>query len=281
MLFSNKDISDYYNQTLNHYTMWWKLSDALAVHYGIWLPGTKTFTDALRNTNREMARIAGISSEHHVLDAGCGVGGAAFYLASQFGCKVTGITLSQKQLDFAKKTQQSSDEKDLISFDLQDFTKTTFPASTFDFVWACESSCYANPKTQFIDEVFRVLKPGGKLILSDYFLTEEGIKDKQAYIRKWGETWAINNFNTENNFVDELEKKNFRILKNLDFSNEITPSAKRMYLAYLFGLIPSNLYNLTHNTSRFAKTHYLSGKFQYLALRQKLWTYRIIHAQKN
>ena len=236
--FSNKETTDYYNQTLNHYTLWWKLSGAMALHFGFWLPGTKTFVEALRNTNREMAWIAEICPDHLVLDAGCGVGGAAFYLAKNFGCNVTGITLSQKHLDYAEKSRQSSNEKDLIVFDLQDFTKTTFRDNTFDFVWACESLCHADLKTQFIDEVFRVLKPSGKLILSDYFLSEKGIEDKNRYIRNWGESWAISSFITETNFLNEIVRCNFRILQNLDFMKEILPSSKRMYLAYLFGIIP-------------------------------------------
>jgi cyclopropane fatty-acyl-phospholipid synthase-like methyltransferase len=280
MPFSNKDITDYYNQTLNHYTMWWKLSSALSVHYGMWFKGTKSFVEALKNTNREMCRIAGITSEHAVLDAGCGVGGAAFFLAEQIGCHVTGITLSQKQLGFAEKIMAQSSFKQRVLFDLQDFTKTSFPENSFDIVWACESSCYANPKMKLIEEVFRVLKPGGKFILCDYFLTEEGKVDSKEYIRKWGETWAISQFNTDENFITALAKNKFNILQNIDYTKAVFPTSKRMYLSYLLGFIPSNLYNISHKTSRFAKTHYLSGKYQYLALKQNLWTYRMILAQK-
>jgi tocopherol O-methyltransferase len=281
MLFSNKDITDYYNQTLNHYTIWWKLSSAFSVHYGMWFKGTKSFVEALINTNKEMARIAEINSEHTLLDAGCGVGGAAFFLTEQIGCSVSGITLSQKQLDFAEHAKANSPSKHLISFDLQDFTNTSFQDNSFDIVWACESSCYANPKSKLIEEVFRILKPGGKFILCDYFLTAEGKTDRKEYIRKWGETWAISQFNTQDNFINVLEKSNFQILQNIDYTKEIFPTSKRMYLSYLLGFIPSNLYNLTHNTSRFAKTHYLSGKYQFLALKQNLWTYRMILAQKE
>ena len=60
MGFTTKDISDYYNQAMNHYQYWLKLSESLSVYYGIWLAGTKTFILALSNTNSEMARIAEI-----------------------------------------------------------------------------------------------------------------------------------------------------------------------------------------------------------------------------
>ena len=78
-MFSKEEIADYYNQTLDHYKIWWNLSETQSVHYGIWHPDTPNFNEALRNTNREMATLAGIKPGQHVLDAGCGVGGSSLF----------------------------------------------------------------------------------------------------------------------------------------------------------------------------------------------------------
>lgn len=280
-MFQAQDISDYYNQTLNHYTRWWKLDQSLAVHYGLWDKHTKSFQEALANTNITMAKVADIKPGAHVLDAGCGVGGAAFFLAEKFNCKVTGITLGDSQLAFAQERLKSFSKKELVRFDKQDFTKTNFEAHSFDVIWGCESLCYANDKKVFIKEALRLLKPGGKIIMADYFLTEDGKKDKDSYIRKWGDTWAITAFNTPDNFIKALENNGFNIDQNIDYTPNVFPSSKRMYQASLLGALPSILYNLTHNTSRFAKTHYLSGIYQYKALKKKLWTYHIVSAIKQ
>ena len=280
-MFNTKDIADYYNQTLPHYSIWWKLSEVQSLHYGIWESDTKSFKEALINTNITLAELAGVEQQHRLLDVGCGVGGAAFYLAEKFGCKVTGITLSDKQLSFANELRNQSNVKDLVVFEKQDFTATSFPDNTFDIVWACESICHASPKVDFIKELYRILKPGGKFIMADYLLTTDGLIDTDAYMKHWGDYWAITEFNSKENMLNELERNHFTIEKNIDITDKITPSAKKMYLAYLLGSIPSMLYNLTHNTSRFAKTHYLSGKYQYKALKKKLWTYNIILAVKK
>lgn len=279
-MFDTQDIADYYNQTLNHYTRWWKLDQSLSVHYGLWDTHIKSFQEALENTNITMAKVGNIQPNAHVLDAGSGVGGAAFFLAKNFNCKVTGITLGDKQLAYSRAHVQNSSLKHLVHFDKQDFTQTNFETGSFDVIWGCESLCYAHKKEAFITEAFRLLKPGGTLIMADYFLTEEGEKDAESYIRKWGDTWAITSFNTPDNFIQALAHNGFKIAQDIDYTAHIYPSAKRMYYAGLLGAIPSILYNLTHRTSRFAKTHYLSGIYQYKALKKNLWTYRIVAATK-
>jgi cyclopropane fatty-acyl-phospholipid synthase-like methyltransferase len=280
-VFTKEEIADYYNQTLDHYKIWWNLSETQSVHYGIWHPDTPNFNEALWNTNREMAALADIKPGQHVLDAGCGVGGSSLFLAQQFNCQVKGITLSTKQSAIALQEIAKLKLEGQIDISIQDYTQTNFADESFDVVWACESSCYAKPKTSFLQEAFRLLKPGGTLVVADYFLTESGIQDKNQFIRNWGDTWAIEEFNTAENFIEPLDKLGFRLSNKVDFTQHITPSSRRMYRSFLIGAIPSILYNATHHTSRFAKRHYLSGKFQYQALKQKQWDYFILVAIKK
>ena len=281
MKYSNNDISDYYSQTFTHYKTWWKLSQTLAVHYGIWDENTRNFSEALINTNRKISEFGEIEATSKVLDAGCGVGGTSFFVAEKFGCQIHGITLSQKQLEMANQHREGSPVKDLTKFSLMDYTKTDFEDETFDVILCCESVCHANPKESFLKEAYRVLKPEGRLVVCDYFLTEEGVKDPQSYIKKWGDCWAISQLNVKGDFEEMIENHGFSIQKNEDYTRNIFPSSKKMYQAYLLGAIPSMLYNATHKTSRFARTHYLSGKYQYLALKRKQWEYRIIEAVKR
>ena len=280
-MFTTNDVSDYYDQTINHYKNWWKLTEVLAIHSGLWFDDTKSFSEALKNVNKKMAEVAGIKGNHYVLDAGCGVGGAAFYLANNFGCKVNGITLSKKQLIIANNELQKSNLKDLVKFEIQDYTKSNFENNSFDVVWACESVCHANPKNAFIKEAFRVLKPGGKLILCDYFLTKDGEIDEKSLIKNWGNKWAVNDFMALSTFSSALVENGFEVIENLNITKNIYRSAKRLFYAYVFGMIPNILYNLTHNASRFSKTHYQSGYYQYQALKNGLWEYRIFLAKKH
>ena len=64
MMYSNRDIADYYNQTQNHYQKWWKLEQTLAVHYGIWDKGAKIFAQALANTRQTEKRTINLDTSN-------------------------------------------------------------------------------------------------------------------------------------------------------------------------------------------------------------------------
>lgn len=280
-LFTTNDIAEYYNTTQIHYEKWWNLKDGMSLHYGIWEPGVKNFTEAVHNTNRVLMELADIKSTDKVLDAGCGVGGAAVFITKNKKAKVTGITLSEKQVAYAKHTAKERNLETFINFDLQDYTKTNFKEDQFDVVWACESVSSARDKSLFIAEAFRVLKKGGRLIMSDCFLGTDDQKDPESFVKKWGATWGVSSLVTAKWFANELTLKGFTNVKTKDYSKQITKSAKRMYYAYLAGTLPSITYNLLHpNVSRFAKDHYKCGLYQWKAFKKNLWTYHVICAIK-
>ena len=274
-MFSQQDIADYYNQTMHHYRVWWKMDELLSVHYGIWDSKTKNFAEALQNTNKTMAALCGIKTGQKVLDAGCGVGGAAFYLARTLNCEVIGISLSEKQIALAQSRAQQYGLQQSCNFSIGNYLQTGFSDQQFDLIWACESLCYANDYSVFLKEAHRLLRPGGKIVLSDYFLTKKGLSDPYGYLKKWGETWAISKFNHAETFQHSVENNGFKTIESKDFTEKIRKSAKRLYKSYLIGAVPAILYNRTHRPARFAKTHYLSGKYQYLALKKEQWRYEI------
>lgn len=280
-MFDSKDVAEYYNTTQNHYEIWWDLDKGLSLHYGIWEDGIKSFTESVINTNRTLFNIAQISPSDKVLDAGCGVGGAAAYINGEVGAEVIGITLSEVQVDYASKMAARRGINDKVSFRQMDYTKTDFEDESFDVVWACESVSSAPDQTKFIEEAYRVLKPGGTLIMSDCFLTSEDQNDPQDYVKKWGHTWGVSGLVTADFFADHVKKTGFSKVDQLDYTEAVRKSAKRMYLAGLAAKLPSELYNITHpKVSRFAKTHYKSGIYQYKAYKKGLWKYVVIHATK-
>ena len=279
-MFSPEEVAEYYNTTQNHYQRWWILGKRLSLHYGIRDRNAKTFSESLVNTNRIMMEIAGITQSDRVLDAGCGVGGAAIFLNTMKNAEVTGISLSEKQIEFAKEQVTKYYPGANVRFEVMDFTNTSFPDNSFDVVWACESACQAD-KQAFIKECYRLLRKGGRLIMADFFLTEDNQEDMNSWIRKWCDTWAVSELVSDRVFIQRLSSGGFSDIRSSDYTRNIEQSARRMYIASFLGALFSCCYNLFHpGVSRFAKNHYKSGYFQYKALKEGLWCYKIIVAVK-
>ncbi len=278
---NNQNIAQYYDQTLNHYQNWWRLNNNLAVHYGIWDKNTKGFQDALSNTNKILMEIANIKEGERILDAGCGVGGSAFYLARNRNASVKGITLSEKQLAYAEKKCKELKLESQVSFSIQDYTNTSFDNDSFDVIWAIESITSATDKQAFATEALRLLKPGGRLIIADYFKSNDNQVDNHSLLEKWRKLWSMAPFLTINNYQKIFTENGFQRVLNKDFTNQITPTAKRMYWSFLLGGPLAIAYNIFNKPSQYAKHHYKSGLYQYKSLQQKLWSYNVILFEKQ
>lgn len=128
-----------------------------------------------------------------VLDVGCGIGGTSRYLASKHGCTVTGVTISGKQVEMARKlTLEASGQPDttisttrasklgdgsvqFIELDAEkmgDFFTSPPNKVEFDCVWISEAMSHLPNKELFFQNAFKLLKPGGKLVVADWFKSE-------------------------------------------------------------------------------------------------------------
>jgi len=279
--FSNREIEQYYDLSKTHYEKFWGLRRSRSLHYGYWDAGTKNFHKALLNINRILSEKAAIKKDDRVLDAGCGIGGSSLWLAKNVGCRVTGISLSAKQVASANEAAAHDSLQSLTLFEQKDFTATGYPDESFDVVWAIESVCHAADKSAFIKEAYRILKKGGRLILADFF-KQPGLTGKDALlITDWANGWAIDDFETLQNFTGQLNAAGFKDVKNEDATAHIIPSAKRLYRAYFPGVIGGFIYRLfNRNATVFGKKNIDTAYLQYKALKKGLWTYNIILANK-
>lgn len=281
-MYNTEDIANYYNTTQIHYEQWWDLNNSFSLHYGIWDENTRNFKEALANTNKILIALTELDSSSRVLDAGCGVGGSAVFIHEQSGAKVTGITLSQKQLNSANKLVKERGLNDHVDFKLMDYSQSTFPDETFDVIWACESICHSPEPIKFINEAHRLLKRGGKLIICDFFKTSEDQLDPNDWLKKWCDTWAVSQLKTSIDFKNKLSESGFSKTNVLDYTTEIGKSARRMYYASLLAVLPSEIYKIINpRVSKFARNHYKCGLYQYKALKANLWRYQIIVTIKD
>lgn len=243
MSISNKDVARYYDRHQIIYTLFWSRT---ALHYGFWYEGTKSLAEAILNTNRFVVDAVTINSKDTVLDAGCGVGGTSIYVAETTGARVEGITLSDVQLKIAGRRASKSPAVSMLNFSKQDFIKTNFRENTFSKVFGIESICYAHRKIDFLNEAYRIMKPGGKIAVVDLFLTKEDMdaQEIKVYMKTIG-GWVVPNVATKEGFWKSLEYAGFKDVTFHNMPEHIKKSTKKLYyrnlLFYPLACIKSKL----------------------------------------
>ena len=144
--------------------------------YSLWLDDTMTYSSALFNTGQESlekAQIAkyasmvdqmGVKPGDHVLEIGCGWGGFAEYAAKERGLKVTGLTISKEQLDYANKRIKNKGLSDKVNLKLQDYRDET---GVYDGVASIEMFEAVGEKywPVYFDKIKQCLKPGKQATL--------------------------------------------------------------------------------------------------------------------
>lgn len=277
----DRDIVHYYEESYWDYRTVWMDGKNLALHYGFWEPGIRTHSQSLCNMNRVLADLAAIRPREAVLDAGCGIGGSALWLAENRGVTVTGISLSPAQVEQARRHARRRRAADRVRFEVADFCHTPFADGSFDVVWGIESVCHALDKYAFVKEAFRLLKPGGRLVCSDgYAMRREYTDSEWRAIRTCLDGWQIPNLATLDEFAKYLENAGFGSVRFRDVTVHILPSSQRLY----------RIARLTHPLQRVMvalglRTVAQSGNFytalnQYRIFRDGLACYGIFYAVK-
>jgi ubiquinone/menaquinone biosynthesis C-methylase UbiE len=135
------------------------------------LLGDSFHPGGLRLTARLGERLE-LGSGMRVLDVACGKGESAIFLAQRFGCEVVGIDFGEENVREAEARAVSAGVAHLTAFHQGDAERMEFPGASFDTV-ICESAfCTFPEKAVAAGEFARVLRPGGRVGLSD--LTRTG-----------------------------------------------------------------------------------------------------------
>lgn len=252
-----------------------------SLHCGIWEEDTKNITEAYINTNRVVCESIEISKEDIVLDAGCGIGGTVLFIAEKYKAHTTGITISGKQLESANKYKDNSPAKKLVTFLNRDFTDTKFANSIFSKIVAIESICHAINKEKFLEEAYRILKPGGRIAVLDAYLIKTTLNrnDKTIY-QKFLEGFALDNLASKKGFEQGMIKSGFKNVRFVSYANKVRKSTERYYtqgkILYPIMYVLAKL----HIVPQSAPKHVVSAGYTKLLLQQGIVDYGIFTAEK-
>ena len=234
---SQELVDEYYCRCISIYL------DFIGIHWhtGYYLDDGKEVSPA--DQDRMIQCIADsieLGEQDRVLDVGCGIGGTACYLAREYGCEVNGLTPVVAQQKTAFQIIERFGVKNLVSIDLGHASLLPYPDNSFDVVLFFESPCHFPDRQVFFNEVFRVLKPNGRLAGEDWLTTN---LINETHIEKWIKpicrTWAIPMLGDGATYLAQLGQAGFVNNLYVDMQSEmlltkgfsVTPKQHRELLA--------------------------------------------------
>ena len=156
----------------------------------------------------ELAKLAGITADMSVLDVGSGVGGPARFLAATYGCRVTGVDLSEPFVDAARYLAERTGQSGQVSFQAASALELPFDDGSFDVVLLQHVAMNISDRARLYREIRRVLKSGGRFATFDVVL----MSGEPHYPVPWARTPATSFVLTPAATRQAIEPAGFRTL---------------------------------------------------------------------
>jgi arsenite methyltransferase len=134
----------------------------------------------------ELLALCHIKNAQEVLDVGCAIGVGPAYMAKTYGCRVVGVDISERMIEWSRQRAKQEGVEDRVELRIADVLDLPFEADRFDVV-ICESVlAFIEDEPRAIRQCVRVAKPSGYVGLNEAVWIEEPPPEKAAQALEWG-----------------------------------------------------------------------------------------------
>jgi tocopherol O-methyltransferase len=210
-----ESIRDHYDSMAQVYRLFW----GEHLHHGLFIRGDEGPRQAQEQMLEFCVCLLALAPGAAVLDVGCGYGSTAVYLARDFGAHVTGITISRKQAEFAKKLARRNGVCDRVEFVVADAERSVFRESHYDIIWTMEASEHFQNRREYFRKAAKALRAQGKLLVAAWTSARpDGILAALA------EAAICQQFASPAKYVEELEAAGLQMKVVQDLTQEVIPT---------------------------------------------------------
>ncbi|GAB3463617.1 methyltransferase domain-containing protein [Actinophytocola sediminis] len=182
---------------------------------------------AARRLNDLLIDKLGVTEGHRVLDVGSGLGEPAFQLARTTGAQVLGVTVAQPQVDEANRRAAALGLADTVSFVNADGLALPDADGSFDAAWAIESFIHMD-RAGALKEIARVLRPGGRVVVTDLVQPDLPVTDTDETRSEMQESMALTAFPTVAEYRRLIEDSGLVVTEILDITRQTKRTHARM-----------------------------------------------------
>lgn len=272
-------VNKYYATAQKYYEAMW---DRTGLHYGLWTKGVNNRIEAIAKENEVLADLARVKTGDLVLDAGCGVGGSGIWLARHRGAKTVELNISNPQLVKAQHLAGQNSVHDALTFTEADYHRVPFASDSFDIFWSLESIEHSDDVNAVIAEAYRILKPGGRAIVTGTFKGDKERTDEQTRQLNVGfsAAGAFTDFRSAAEVADIMRVSGFSSVTNLDVTPLVMESAGQMRTMCQLGLPGARLGHRLGLVSQIMVDNTEWGVYQEGLFESGVTSYNILVAEK-
>jgi ubiquinone/menaquinone biosynthesis C-methylase UbiE len=195
------------------------------LHYPLYVKDTDSFIQGQKNLTDYCISLLDPLKDKNVIEIGCGNGVQALYInASHNPLSITGIDLNKANIDIANSEKELAKVSNVhfIVGDAQNLKE--IPSDSADVLLNIESAFHYPDKQAFLQEIHRVLKPGGQFLVADILSTR---KKKLKFWGMWGKS-MVHHFWNRKRYEEEFENSELVI----NYSEDISPGVKKGWSMY-------------------------------------------------